>query len=347
MIKLIRSVLATQHKHMSACLLCSKDGCDFETRCGHSFHKTCLQNEIKKNWLFHCPKCDKKVSLNNDLEQAIRDPSMIKVDVLDLLVEQVAEENDLELLKRIEKLGGNIHYNNEATLGIFGYNGNMEAVKYLVENCDADINAAFVHCAQGGHLDIVRYLVERGADYRIYNDSAFCMSAQDGHLDVVKYLHELGAEIHAQGEYALAFSALRGQMDVVKYLLEHGADIHYNDDEPFRDAVEGGHMDVIRYMIEKGGANIDAAGKFALAHAAETGKIELLEYLLTMDKEGIHDAVIFSIDYGNLDTLKFLVRIGGGADIKYEEALKVARRSGNDEILKYLTSEQGTKRKEQ
>ena len=332
---------------MSACLLCSKDESDFETRCSHSFHKTCLENEIKKKWIFKCPKCDKKISLNNDLEQAIRDPSMIKVEVLDLLVEQVAEENDLEFLKRIEKLGANIHYNNEATLGIFGYNGNMEAVKYLVENCDANIDLAFVQCAQGGHLDIVRYLVERGADYRIYNDSAFCMSAQDGHLEVVKYLHELGAEIHAQGEYALAFSALCGRMDVVKYLIEHGADIHYNDDEPFRDAVEGGHMDMIRYMIEEAGANIYAGGKFALAHAVETGKIELLEYLLTMDKEGIHDAVIFSSHYGNLDTLKFLLRIGGSADIKYEEALKAARRSGNDEILRYLMSEQGKIRKDQ
>ena len=50
------------------------------------------------------------------------------------------------------------------------------------------------------------------------------MSAKNGRMEMVKYLVELGADIHAENEYALRWSAKHGHLEIVKYLVELGAE---------------------------------------------------------------------------------------------------------------------------
>ena len=49
-------------------------------------------------------------------------------------------------------------------------------------------------------------------------------------MDVVKFLVEAGANIHAKNGCALNSSIIWGHLDIVKYLVESGAYVHaYND----------------------------------------------------------------------------------------------------------------------
>ena len=41
--------------------------------------------------------------------------------------------------------------------------------------------------ANNGHLDVVKYLVENGADVRAWDDCALRWAANNGHLEIVKY----------------------------------------------------------------------------------------------------------------------------------------------------------------
>ena len=54
--------------------------------------------------------------------------------------------------------------------------GDVEGVKYLVERCEADVHAEdnfALYCASASdHLNVVRYLVENGADVHARNDDA-------------------------------------------------------------------------------------------------------------------------------------------------------------------------------
>ena len=50
------------------------------------------------------------------------------------------------------------------------------------------------HGAENGHLEVVKYLVENGADIHANNDHALRWSARFGHLEVVKYLIEKGGQ---------------------------------------------------------------------------------------------------------------------------------------------------------
>jgi len=52
-----------------------------------------------------------------------------------------------------------------------------------------------------------------------------------GHFQIVKYLVEHGANIHARNDAALTNSVEYGYFEIVKYLVENGANIHAVDDE--------------------------------------------------------------------------------------------------------------------
>ena len=132
---------------------------------------------------------------------------------------------------------------------------NVETIKMLIE-AGANRDCALRYIAEKGHLEVVKYLIEKGADVHTKNDSALRTSAEKGHLEVVKYLIEKGADIHAVNDSALHFSVLYGHLEVVKYLIEAGADVHANHDLALRWSANSEHLEIVKYLIEKG-ANID------------------------------------------------------------------------------------------
>jgi ankyrin repeat protein len=68
-------------------------------------------------------------------------------------------------------------------------------------------------------------------------------------LDVVKHLVEQGADIHARDNAALRWATLNGHLDVVKYLVEQGANIHaLDDDDALCWAAENGHLEIVNYL---------------------------------------------------------------------------------------------------
>jgi hypothetical protein len=70
--------------------------------------------------------------------------------------------------------------------------------------------------AFGGNLGP---LINFGENY------ALRLSARHGHLPVVVFLHENGADIRARDDYAVRWAHRNGHQPVVDYLLAHGADL--------------------------------------------------------------------------------------------------------------------------
>ncbi len=50
------------------------------------------------------------------------------------------------------------------------------------------MNKTLIVASQDGNLDVVKYLVSRGANIHAEEDWALCQAANNGHLDIVKYL---------------------------------------------------------------------------------------------------------------------------------------------------------------
>jgi len=127
----------------------------------------------------------------------------------------------------------------------------LQVIKELVEE-GADIHAgndcALLWAALSGRLNILKYFSEKGVDIHAYNNCALRWAANNGHLKVVKFLVERGANIHAENDEALRWAANNGHLKVVKFLVERGANIHAENDEALRCAKEKGHPDVVKFL---------------------------------------------------------------------------------------------------
>ena len=84
-------------------------------------------------------------------------------------------------------------------------NGNLEAIKECVLQNDVFVNAknnngetALVLASINGHFEIVKYLVEHGADVNVQDKwdwTALINASHNGHLEIVKYLVANGADV--------------------------------------------------------------------------------------------------------------------------------------------------------
>lgn len=83
----------------------------------------------------------------------------------------------------------------------------------------------------------IRLLLDHGAKINQPmgedHETALMTAASIGNLEIVKYLVEQGADVNARmtgGGSALAYAAIGGRVDVVKYLIERGADVNARAD---------------------------------------------------------------------------------------------------------------------
>ncbi len=117
------------------------------------------------------------------------------------------------------------------------HNGQLEAVKYLVEH-GAKIDAAYpdsywapLHAASiQGHLDVVKYLVEQGADVNINNAKTtndhwgatpLHMAANKGYFKIVKYLSEHGADLSLLDNDGKTPIESASDSKIISYLQQH------------------------------------------------------------------------------------------------------------------------------
>src|SRR5205814_8712767 len=114
--------------------------------------------------------------------------------------------------------------------------------------------SALLAAARNGHLEVVKYLVEHGANIDERNNARdktpLLAAAFDGHYDIVKYLVEHGANVNVQavnGWTPLHDAAYIGNFEVVKYLVDHGADLSLKNErrETPRQTAERGQHDAV------------------------------------------------------------------------------------------------------
>jgi ankyrin repeat protein len=69
------------------------------------------------------------------------------------------------------------------------------------------------------------------------------LAASNGHLEVVQWLYDHGADIRADNDYAVRWAAAMGHLEVVQWLHEHGADIH-----AVRRSTDNAHSEVFQWI---------------------------------------------------------------------------------------------------
>jgi ankyrin repeat protein len=85
---------------------------------------------------------------------------------------------------------------------------------------------ALIYASENGHLNVVKFLVDKGANIHTQEEKPLILACQDGYIDVVKFLVDKGANIHSRNEYAFISACYYGHLTVVKFLVDKCADIH-------------------------------------------------------------------------------------------------------------------------
>ncbi len=186
--------------------------------------------------------------------------------------------------------------------------------------------------SRAGHEEIVRLLLEKGADPNIFGSivpadgvTALMWAAEEGHLAVARLLADNGANIDAcdsEGATPLNIAAAWGRVTLVKLLLERGAPIDSKDrycTPPIFRAAANGHADVLELLFNSGADPNSAeyaTGWPALMFAAEAGQAQAVKLLLARgasvdfkDEDG-NTALGKSIQMGHKEVTELLVKHG-------------------------------------
>ena len=78
------------------------------------------------------------------------------------------------------------------------------------------------------------------------------LAAGDGKLEIVKFMVSKGAFINSYDYNPLVAASGSGKLEVVKFLINNGAYIHIKNDSPFRTAATSGHLDIVKFYIDNG-----------------------------------------------------------------------------------------------
>ena len=180
-----------------------------------------------------------------------------------------------------------------------------DIVEYLLDTYEVNIEQETSTIIEGGHpvegatplwtastlglLDIVKLLVERGADIEHTTDSHSSPlrgAAFDGHIEVVEYLVKQGADIdkpNQVGQSPLTIAAAMKQLKTVQFLIANGANVHHkghNGDMPLHVAVESGSSDVTKILVDSGAKNVpNDIGYTPAILACCYGHHDILQYL--------------------------------------------------------------------
>ena len=142
-----------------------------------------------------------------------------------------------------------------------------------------------------GHLDVVDFLVGKGADVNASDYSgvtALRLASTKKHFDTARFLVKNGADVDTPGPLrttSLMDASSYGHLDFVKFLIGNGAEVNTSDSSGYTALMCAsimGHLDVVKYLVENG-AEVDVIdkkeGKVALDYAIEEDRTEIAEYL--------------------------------------------------------------------
>jgi ankyrin repeat protein len=195
------------------------------------------------------------------------------------------------------------------------YKKPLGMVKLLV-GAGAKVNAQptdegsppLVSAVWGGDLQVVKYLVECGADVNVIyksdgGNTPLMLAVRDGHIGIVEYLlGRPGIDIDAksdEGERAIDIAYCEGHREVVKLLVAAGARVDAQDSDEeigaLAEAAVGGHLHVVKYPVEEAGADANRRGTDGvtpLMWARGTCLTDVANHLQTVESQREHEVSV-------------------------------------------------------
>lgn len=142
----------------------------------------------------------------------------------------------VEIVEELLDYGADVNAQNrdhETALYAACQEGYVEIVELLLKDraLDASEGDVLHEASRNGYLDIVQYLVHKGARVNAQSDlygSALQQASLGGHIDIAQYLLDVGADVNAHGGgygNALQAASARGHLEIVRLLIKHRVNV--------------------------------------------------------------------------------------------------------------------------
>ncbi|XP_018563285.1 uncharacterized protein LOC108905016 [Anoplophora glabripennis] len=221
---------------------------------------------------------------------------------------------------------------------------------------DKNGNTPLHYAAMENHKDMVKFLVDQGANVNSVNENGYLaihLAAELGHLDTVKFFWENKININTpnkNNQSVLHLAAKGSRLDIVHFLLRNGIDINIQDSESrtaLHFAAERGGLGITKLLVQAG-ADInarDGEGRTSLHLAADWCQLETVKFLaelggnINFKDNCSHTPLHLAALRGHLDIVTYLVKLDADIDIKDDigrTALHLAAEWGASDIVKFL-----------
>jgi ankyrin repeat protein len=147
--------------------------------------------------------------------------------------------------------------------------GYIACVKVLLEkgakaDCPGPYGSALYMAAENDHVEICRMLLEKGAnpnENTEVRDSLLIRCVQGNKIEIVKLLLDHGADIEEPNKFspwrstALARAAGEGLVEMVQLLIQRGANVNHcaeGSTPPVYGAASSQHLEVVRVLLDAG-----------------------------------------------------------------------------------------------
>ena len=255
--------------------------------------------------------------------------------------------------------------NNETTLVDAAWNNNYDAVKSLLDNGICANMCALDKSAHRGHVSIVKLLLD--SNPKLNKNRALVTAILGNQFDVVKLLLDEGADVNARDllffcGVGLQTISYAKQMKIIKLLLDRGhhvgknkmfrwcadygdndvmkimlnyVDIRQDDDYVLKTCIRKNNTKAINMLFNKNAYTMDTILRICVV----IGNIKILRMFLDSGCDiRIHNDMILcvSAEYGRLDIVK--LAIDGGCDVHVcdDIALRMSAKNNHYAVVEYL-----------
>ena len=100
-------------------------------------------------------------------------------------------------------------------------NMSQNFIEYFEDMSQEKKDKALRIASEYGHTEVVKLLLDAGADVHTYNDEALRWASYYGHIEVVKLLLDAGANVYAEKGLALRWAKYKGHTEIVELLKQY------------------------------------------------------------------------------------------------------------------------------
>lgn len=184
------------------------------------------------------------------------------------------------------------------------------------EIANDDAHWYFFSACEGGHLDMINMLIEKGVTNW---DTGMIGACHGGHLEVVKMMIEKRGGASSFACDGLVVACQNGHMHIVEFMLELGAN---NWDKALEAACYGGHLEIAKLMVSKDTfahlfsgnlfLGVYAAGYWnpGMLDACRGGHMEVIKYMVDEGADAFSNGMVIGCSLGRLDIIDFMIEKG-------------------------------------